>query len=1755
MRQAIVYILLSTLFLSTPVLSQNQDLDNWREKTRNTTFFRMEVRERGLYRITKEILEAAGYPVSDQNANVIRMYRRGVEIAINVSSSNNRIEYIEFYGDRNDGGTDVDLFVNSNDHVNPFEPVYSRTAVYFLSTSDVSSETAPPKRIQTSTYTNPAASIPTNHYYTETYRGVPLNGNDINAPFGSLRTSYCRGHSTDTFSDSRNKFRSNFADPRGWTSYNNNSVSGVMTFQLSTVDLADNFNDAKVEMNIINFAARSANVNITSNNGEGSTSNKVSNQGINSYEDSGLITFNLSSSEFSSSDFTQIELEDTREGSNNTDRNQLGVSYINLTYPQKHADIDGNHDRVFQLPSSQDHKLSVDENNEGRFYDITNQYEPILLPSTRSGGKTEATLEQNSTMLEKKVLYSVIRARPSNISRAEFEFTNNNLTYNYLIVSHEDLNSGATSYANYRRSTDGGSNNVYLAEMTRLYNTFSWGEQTPLAIRNCIKLLHDNNLQYILLLGKGLDLNYDPYEKTATGERAYHYVPAYGFPGSDVAYTMYLEDENDVVQPYPQVPIGRMSAINNQQILDYLNKVIEHDAIAFDDLWRKRALHLSGGATPSQQVSFKEIVDRYKDVFIDTLEGGTVETISRETDGSIEFIDVSDIVNDGISLMTFFGHSSSTSADIDIGEASDPTKGYQNQGKYPFIVMNGCGGGNFLTHEKSWGEDWVETPNKGGIGFMAKSGIGSSNELEEYGNQFYNNFYKINIGDNVGLHINQIQKTLINNSQSRSRFAHVEQFDLQGDPFIKISPKKVDFALKEEKTTFTAVNGSNINANDNIFYIDLDIFNFGRTSNSNKIYIEVKRRYSNGTFSSITTIDSLNAPYNFTSKRLIIENSATDKELGGGDNLFTIIVGDFINSNGDVSMKDPNSEGNLNNNTISKSVNFSENRVAFIQPLNLSVVHDDNLTMYAYDYSYDKSPKEFHLQLSTDTAFTSVTEERITTSQLVEWNVPLNSSNDTTVYYARVRFNFENEYSEWSNISFTKINNSTGNGKMLSNFYQMEHNVVTSGINLTEGSNNKPRWDFPNQDVNISVGTGGKTYGDGYYYQVQINNNIIVENGSCSIGGDNEPGDKVLFLFFDQNSGEIVSGDQFYWNDRMCGQGNPPASVQMRSRDLRGYVCTGCGEELTKNGPYALFEDPGTRFLKDGDYVLTIFSGSFDIQTVPTDPAVKESFHQHYEGLAKAGLDTLALKNLPPGTPFIGWSKYNDPTYNAQYYYGGSTSDILSENFVISPDVVQGSATTNLIGPTSLFNRLWVDADLESTDLLTTQIFGQTFNIDGSIDSTLLYQHEGEIGNSGLDLAFISELKNYSFMGLKLILTDPINKTAAQLNHWRISYSEPPNCVFLYDDITDNTKVRELQQGQKTTYNFTVRNVSNKPFIDTLLTTVNYNFNNTIVTDTIFLPALPPNANYSLAISPQTWEHKLQGNVDMNININADRAQMETFFSDNTGAGKMNVMVDETTPAIDILFDGQRIIDGDIVAPNAMVSISLNDENEFLNLDDFIDDDEVSLLQAFIKNDSSETYEEITLANLEVTKVNNQNHIIASFNLNDEVPQTFLDENGNLLNNQYTLRVTGSDVSGNKIGDGSENSANRIPYLEQRFNINQTPAITNFYPYPNPFSDNVRFVFQITGIDVPDEIKIQIMTVTGRVVKEIFQDELGPIRIGTNISEYAWDGRDEFGDQLANGVYLYRVIIPRKKTGEFDHIDTGKDHMFKHNIGKLYLLR
>jgi flagellar hook assembly protein FlgD len=116
--------------------------------------------------------------------------------------------------------------------------------------------------------------------------------------------------------------------------------------------------------------------------------------------------------------------------------------------------------------------------------------------------------------------------------------------------------------------------------------------------------------------------------------------------------------------------------------------------------------------------------------------------------------------------------------------------------------------------------------------------------------------------------------------------------------------------------------------------------------------------------------------------------------------------------------------------------------------------------------------------------------------------------------------------------------------------------------------------------------------------------------------------------------------------------------------------------------------------------------------------------------------------------------------------------------------------------------------------------------------------------------------------------------------------------------------------------------------------------------------------------------------------------------------------------------------------------------------------------------------------------------------------------------------------------------------------------LSRLLPYPNPFSTATRFQYTLTGDAPPSDFILQIMTISGEIVREVDELEFGPMRVGTHLSEFVWDGTDQFGDKLANGVYLYRVLTRDQEGNPFQpYSNPAIDRYFKNGIGKVVILR
>jgi hypothetical protein len=116
-----------------------------------------------------------------------------------------------------------------------------------------------------------------------------------------------------------------------------------------------------------------------------------------------------------------------------------------------------------------------------------------------------------------------------------------------------------------------------------------------------------------------------------------------------------------------------------------------------------------------------------------------------------------------------------------------------------------------------------------------------------------------------------------------------------------------------------------------------------------------------------------------------------------------------------------------------------------------------------------------------------------------------------------------------------------------------------------------------------------------------------------------------------------------------------------------------------------------------------------------------------------------------------------------------------------------------------------------------------------------------------------------------------------------------------------------------------------------------------------------------------------------------------------------------------------------------------------------------------------------------------------------------------------------------KAWDVLDNSSEYV--LEFNVVKNDKLVLDHVLNYPNPFTAKTQFWFEHNRPEQNLQVRIQIFTLTGKVVKTIKQTINDA---GNRSCEIEWDGRDEFGDKLGRGVYLYRltVITPEGKKKE-----------------------
>lgn len=211
---------------------------------------------------------------------------------------------------------------------------------------------------------------------------------------------------------------------------------------------------------------------------------------------------------------------------------------------------------------------------------------------------------------------------------------------------------------------------------------------------------------------------------------------------------------------------------------------------------------------------------------------------------------------------------------------------------------------------------------------------------------------------------------------------------------------------------------------------------------------------------------------------------------------------------------------------------------------------------------------------------------------------------------------------------------------------------------------------------------------------------------------------------------------------------------------------------------------------------------------------------------------------------------------------------------------------------------------------------------------------------------------------------------------------------------------------------------------------------------------------------------------------------------------------DNEGPLVEVFMNTEDFVFGGITGEDPTLLIKLEDDNGINVVGNSIGHD----LEGVLDDDTENTY---VLNDFYEAEADDYRKGIVRYPLYD------------LPDGRHQIRVKAWDIANNSA-EG---------YTEFIVANSAEIALEHVLNFPNPFTDNTCFQFDHNMAGQQLEVMVQIYTVSGRLVKTLEENILsdGAIRRDNCI---AWDGRDEFGDRLARGVYLYKVKVRASNFGE-----------------------
>jgi hypothetical protein len=189
---------------------------------------------------------------------------------------------------------------------------------------------------------------------------------------------------------------------------------------------------------------------------------------------------------------------------------------------------------------------------------------------------------------------------------------------------------------------------------------------------------------------------------------------------------------------------------------------------------------------------------------------------------------------------------------------------------------------------------------------------------------------------------------------------------------------------------------------------------------------------------------------------------------------------------------------------------------------------------------------------------------------------------------------------------------------------------------------------------------------------------------------------------------------------------------------------------------------------------------------------------------------------------------------------------------------------------------------------------------------------------------------------------------------------------------------------------------------------------------------------------------------------------------------------------MDVTYDGTRVLDGDYISARPMITFRLHDNNP----------------TAMSLRDTTSF----------IIRLDNQRVYFTPgdpIEFNPSGPSVRW--NPPLTDGEHKFQYFAQDIAGNSTDT-------TLLYL----NVSSAYKLLDVFPIPNPFAGGTHFSFTLLGASAPSSIRIKIFTIAGRAIRDLHVPA-SDVRIGYN--KVFWDGRDQDGSEIGNGIYLFRMML------------------------------